>query len=144
MTDPKIQKKDFFKELIKQSGIEKAPDGFTDKVMNALELEKAPVKSKWWEQSGIWMWGSIIFGFACLVFMIFLIDFSFMGNIFNGFELDGTRVSQFINFFGSGFVGIIEGFNVSSITLSIVVAIAALFTLDRLLRRKPKVEFRMI
>ena len=144
MTDPKEHKEEFFKELMKQGFVEKAPDGFTDKVMAAIEGETATVKTQWWQQSGIWLWGSIIFGFACLVVMIFLIDFSFMGSIFDGIEMDGSRVSQFITFFASGFIGIFENFNISSVTLSIAFAIAALFVLDRLLRRKPRVEFRLI
>jgi hypothetical protein len=144
MTNHIEHKEDLLKDLIQQGSVEKAPEGFTDRVMAAIEIEESPVENEWWQQNMILLWGSIIIGFASLVVMIFLIDFSFMGSIFNGIELDGSRVSQFISYMGSGFVAIFEGFNVSSITISIIIAIAALFVLDRLLRRKPSVELRMI
>ncbi len=144
MTDPKEHKEEFLKELMKQGVVEKAPDGFTDKVMAAIEVENAVAKLQWWSRSGIWLWGSAIFGFACLVIMIFLIDFSFMGNIFEGIVLDGSRMSQFITIFGSGFVAIFEDFNISSISISIAFAITALFVLDRLLHRKLNIDFRLI
>ncbi|MEN8225450.1 MAG: hypothetical protein ABFS05_08835 [Bacteroidota bacterium] len=144
MTSKNEHQEGFFKKLLKQGSVEKAPGGFADKVMAAIEAEAATVKAKWWMQSNAWIWGSVVFAFACLVVMVFMIDFSFMGNIVKGVELDGSMISHFVNYLGSGFVSLFSGFNISSITISIVVAILALFVVDRLLRRKPNVEIGMI
>ena len=78
-----------FKELFRHDGLEKAPAGFADKVMDALEAEGSMAKESRWSWSGWWLWGSIIFAFACLVVVVFFVDFSFMGGIFNGIEIDG-------------------------------------------------------
>jgi len=144
MTNNNKHTEEFFKELIKHGDIEKAPEGFADRVMIALEGEKAAVKSTWWQQSNILMWGSIAAGVLALVVMTFMIDFSFMNSIFAGFELDGTRVTQFIQYLVAGFTGIFEKINISSVTVYIVIALGALFIADRFLRRKPKIELNLI
>jgi len=138
------QKDGFFRELFAKDSFEKAPDGFTDRVMDAIEAETAVVPEGRWSWSGWWLWGSILFALACLVVMVFFIDFSFMGNIFLGIELDGSRMSYFFSKLGNGLITIFEGFNISSITITIVIAIGALFGIDRLLRRKPDMELPII
>lgn len=144
MTNKNKQTEEFFKELIKHGDIEKAPEGFTDKVMLALDTEESPAKSLWWQQSNVLLWGSIAVGILALVVTTFMFDFSFMNSIFTGVELDGTRITQFIQYLGTGFTGIFENFNISSVTIYIVIAIGALFIVDRLLRRKPRVELNLI
>lgn len=144
MTNQNEHNDELFRELFKQRGIEKAPEGFADKVMSAIEAETEPSTEKWWALSGLWLWGSIVFGFICLVGMVFFIDFSFMGSIVAGIEVDGSLFTQFIQQFGTGMASIFENFNISTITISILVALVFLFIIDRLFRRKPSVEMRMI
>ena len=144
MTNKNKQTEEFFKELIKHGDIEKAPEGFTDRVMLALDKEESPAKSLWWQQSNILLWGSIALGILSLVVTTFMFDFSFMNSIFTGVELDGTRITQFIQYLRTGFTGIFENFSISSVTIYIVIAIGALFIVDRFLRRKPRVELNLI
>jgi len=84
----------FFRELFAKESVEKAPDGFTDRVMDTLMAEAGLAKEGRWSWSGWWLWGSILFAVACLVVMVFFIDFTFMGSIFEGIELDGSRMNQ--------------------------------------------------
>jgi len=144
MTEQNIQNEDFLKDLIKKGNIEKAPAGFSERVMAAIEAEPESIKTEWWFRNSTWTWGSIMMGIASLIVMVFMIDFSFMGSIFDGVELDGSRVSQFVYYLGTGFKDIFEAFSVSSITISIVIAFVALFIIDRFLRRKPHVEMHII
>ena len=144
MTDQNNKNEDFFKNLIKKGNIEKAPMGFSDRVMAAIETEQQTVTTEWWFRNSTWMWGSIMMGMASFIVVIFMIDFSFMGNILNGIELEGSRISQFVKYLGTGFAGIIEGFRISSVTISVIVAFAALFVVDRLRRRKPNVEIHLL
>ena len=100
----------FFKRLFNDKGIEKAPDGFTDRVMQSIGVEETTLASERWSWSGWWLWGSILLALAALVTVLFFVDFSFMGNIFTGLTLDEgmlTRVSEEI---GRELLGIQEGF----------------------------------
>jgi len=137
-------KDEFLRELLKHDGIQKAPVGFADKVMNAIEAEESPISEGLWSWSGWWLWASIIFAFISLVIVVFWIDFSFMGNILEGIELDGSRISQFFSNMGNGTVALYEEFSVSSLGITIVAAIGALIIIDRLLRRKPDMELPII
>src|SRR5210317_1790879 len=127
MTNNNKHTEELFKELIKHGDIEKAPEGFADRVMMALDVEESPAKTIWWQQNNFLMWGSIAAGILALVVMTFMLDFSFMNSIFTGVELDGTRVTQFIQYLGAGFTGIFENFNISSVSIYIVIALGALF-----------------
>jgi len=144
MTDKNKHTKDFFKELIQHGDIEKAPEGFTDRVMMTLDGEANSAAIKWWQQSNFFLWGSISAGIIALVVMTFMIDFSFMNSLYTGVELDGSRVTQFIQYLGAGFTGIFENFSISSVSVYIVLALGALFIVDRFLRRKPKMELNLI
>ncbi len=134
----------FFREIFALDKIEKAPEGFADKVMNIIDAEGAVAEEERWSWSGWWIWASIFIGFVGLVVMVFFVDFSFMGNIFTGIELDGSRMSNFISNLGNGLITAFEGFTVSSITITIIIAIGALFLIERLLRRKPDLELPII
>ena len=144
MTKHNEHNDELFRELFRQRGMEKAPEGFTDKVMDAIEVEAEPSKAKWWTLSGLWLWGSLAFGFTCLVVMVFFIDFSFMGSLFTGIEIDGSLFSQLIQQSGNTMISLFENFNISSVTISIIVALVALFLVDRLLRRRSTVEIHII
>ena len=144
MTDKHEHNDELFRELFRQSGLEKAPEGFASRVMDAITAEEQAVNASPWSFSGSLLWGSLIFGFVCLVTAIFLIDFSFMGSIFEGVDIDGFRISQFISILGSGFVELFEGFHYSSLSIIIVIAIVALFLADRLFRRRSTIEIPIL
>ena len=134
----------FFRNLFALDKVEKAPEGFADRVMNIIDAEGSVVPEERWSWSGWWLWASIFLALASLVVMVFFVDFSFMGNIFEGLELDGSRMSNFFSNLGNGLIAAFEGFSVSSITITIVIAIGALFLIERLLRRKPDMELPII
>jgi hypothetical protein len=144
MTDKHEHNDELFRELFRQSDLEKAPEGFASRVMDAITSEEQVVNASPWSFSVSLLWGSLIFGFVCLVTAIFLIDFSFMGSIFEGVDIDGSRISQFISILGSGFVELFEGFHYSSLSIIIIIAIVALFLADRLFRRRSTIEIPIL
>lgn len=135
---------DLFKDLFKNRGLEKAPEGFADRVMFAIEAEAIPETQSPWSYSVWWLWVSILAGVAGLVFIVFFIDFSFMGSIFSGIELDGLRITGLVSSMGNGFRNMYDSLSVSSLSYTILGAIVALFLIDRLIRRKPKIEVHLI
>lgn len=132
----------FLKELIQRGSIEEAPEGFTDRVMKAIEAETDPQASPWWSFGNIWFWASIFFGVAALVSVVFFVDFSFMGGIFEGITIDEAFISQITGEIGRELLGMSEGFEFSSVTIIIIAALGALFIIDKMFRRKPRMEFK--
>ena len=132
----------YIKELFRQSETEKAPKGFADKVMVAIEAELQTETTESWSLKGWWLWGSLIFALIGLIVTVFYVDFSFMGNIFNGFAIDENILNGISQEIGREILGVSEGFQISSVTIAIIAAIGALFVVDRFLRKKPGVEMR--
>ena len=133
---------DFLKELLSPREPEKAPEGFADRVMAALPAAPARQKASWWQQSNAWIWASIVAGIISLVVIAFTLDFSFMGSIFTGIRFDSSLVDTITREFGRELLGLTDGFTLSPISIIIVVALGALFLIDRLIRRRPKIEMR--
>ena len=131
--------KDFFKGLIQKQGVEKAPEGFTDRVMAAIPESVPETGLRWWQQSNAWIWASVGAGIVGLVVMVFTLDFSFMGSLFTGIGLDSSLVDRVTQEIGRELLGMTDGFTLSPISLIIIIALAALFILDRLIRRRPGV-----
>lgn len=144
MTKEEQHKDGFFKSLFGHGEKERAPHGFADRVMQAIEAESLTEADERWSWSGWWLWGTIVFAIACLSVMVFYVDFSFMGSIFTGWEPDGSRISQFISNMGSSLGTAFESFSLSSISIIILVAVAALLLADRLLRRRPGMGINVI
>jgi energy-coupling factor transporter transmembrane protein EcfT len=134
----------FFKRLFNDKGIEKAPDGFADRVMQSIGVEEKADTSERWSWSGWWLWGSIFLALAALVTMVFFVDFSFMGNIFTGLTFDETMLSRVSEEIGRELLGIQEGFSISPLTVTIVFAIIVLIVADRIFRRRPKTQMNIV
>ena len=134
----------FFKRLFNDKSIEKAPDGFSDRVMHAIGVEEATEVHSRWSWSGWWLWGSIVLALGALVTVVFFVDFSFMGSIFNGISVDEAALGKFSEEVGRELLGIQEGFSISPLTVTIVIAIIALIVADRLMRRRPKTQVNII
>lgn len=134
----------FFKRLFNEDAIEKAPDGFADRVMQAIGLEEAEAVQSRWSWSGWWLWGSIFLGVAALVTIVFFVDFSFMGSIFSGVELDGSRIANFVQYIGSGIVNAFQDFSISSTSIVIFMALGMLILAERMIRRRPKTQINLI
>ncbi|OPL14896.1 MAG: hypothetical protein AVO38_11200 [delta proteobacterium ML8_D] len=133
----------FFAGLFGNIEVEKAPEGFSGRVMSAILAENATAQKN---IDAWWLWGGLLFGliFTGLVVIIFMVDFSFFGNMFAGMELDGQRMISFFNNSTSLFASIAKGFDISGITIFIMLPVAALITIDRLLRRKAGMELPLI
>jgi len=113
--------------------MERAPEGFTEKVMMRIQavgaVKEPPLLS-------ISSWIAIFLGLAALLIMIFVIDIPFFDRM-----MTSTGMHEFTSYLVSknpfqSFVGIFKGLNLSSISLVIIVAAAVLGILERLIFRK--------
>jgi hypothetical protein len=67
-----------------------------------------------------------------------------MGNIFSGVELDGSRAANFIQNISTALVNAFQGFNVSSTSIIIFLAIGLLILAERIIRKRPKTQVNLI
>jgi hypothetical protein len=127
------KKDEFIRRLIRQKGLEKAPDNFTDKVMNRIKaspvIDDTPLLS-----TGTWI--AIIFGLAAMIVVIFTVDLPFLDQIFSSTGIQKVSMNIFSEGFFKSMSMFFKGLNISGTTVAIVVAAAGLVILERLLHKR--------
>jgi len=127
------KKDEFIRKLIRQKGLEKAPDNFTDKVMGRIKanlvIDDTPLFS-----TGTWI--AIILGVAAMIVVIFTVDIPYFDQIFSATGIQKVSMNIFSEGFFSSIFSFIKGLQISSVTVVIIAAAAGLVLLERLLRRR--------
>lgn len=123
--------------LIKKASLDSPGEDFTSQIMEQIRasvtvetiFQQPLISSK--------MWIIIGFALATLIGTVFIIDFSFLGGIFDGITMDQPKVVNFftsmLNSVGQWFAGV----KLSSVTAMLLISIGLLILIERLLR-KPK------
>jgi hypothetical protein len=127
---------DFIKKLMKQIPDEKAPAGFTDRVMASIPASEAPVEALKKEPPTRWQWLLLAAAFAGVGYAIFFLNLS---EQISGIETyPGDYLINYLNMFSSIVKMFTQGFAGIEITtrpLIIAAAVAVLFFADRYLKR---------
>ncbi len=137
-------KRDLIGELFRKHETEKAPEGFADKVMQAIAEENVSESRPAWNSVAYLIWGAIFIGLASLAVAVFLLDFSFMSSIFEGIESDTGFFRDFVLQAGSSLGNWFTSISLSALSVMILLALGALFLLDHLLRKSPKTQTHML
>jgi hypothetical protein len=123
----------FIRELIRKTGPEKAPDNFTDRVMNRIRInpviDDTPLLS-----TGSWI--AIIFGVAALIVLIFTVDMPFLDQLFTSSGIQKVSMNIFTEGFFNSMAAFFKSLHLSSTTVMIIAASAGLVILERLLHRR--------
>ncbi|MDZ7742917.1 MAG: hypothetical protein U5Q03_14575 [Bacteroidota bacterium] len=129
------EKHDILKNLISEREIEKAPQGFTSRVMKKIEAESS--KETAFDLGGFlspqyWLLIGSAMGIA--VIFLFSYDFEFLSWIFKNADLKNITglFSQFVLQARDFVVQI----NISSTSIAILAGLLLLFGLDRLLKKR--------
>jgi hypothetical protein len=124
---------EFIRRLVRKQGPEKAPDNFTDKVMNRVKtaplIDDTPLLS-----TGTWI--AIVLGVAATIVVIFTVDLPFFDQIFSTSDIQKVSMSIFSAGFFNSISTFIKGLHISSITVVIIAAAAGLVVLERLLHKR--------
>jgi hypothetical protein len=127
------QHDEFIRKLISHKGVEKAPDGFTLKVMEQIRAnpvkDDSPLLS-----TGSWI--AIITGLAALIVIIFTVDIPFFDQMFNSSNIEKVSMNILNQGLFDTMAAFFKGLNISSITWMIVAAALGLVVLDRVLRKR--------
>lgn len=123
----------FIRKLVRQKGVDKAPDSFTDKVMGRIKsnpvIDDTPLLS-----TGTWI--AIILGVAAMIVLIFTVDIPYFDQIFSSAGIQKVSMNIFTEGFFNTMAAFFKGLNISSTTVVIVLAAAGLVVLERLLHRR--------
>jgi hypothetical protein len=124
---------EFIRKLIRQKGLEKAPDNFTDKVMGRIKsnpvIDDTPLLS-----TGTWI--AIILGVAAMIVVIFAVDIPYIDQMFSTTGIQKVSMNIFSEGFFTSFSTFIKGLHISSTTIVIIAAAAGLVGLERLFHRR--------
>ncbi len=124
---------DFIRKIVTGKGPERAPDGFTDRLMAKIAanpaLDDSPLLSK-----GTWI--ALILAAAALIVFILFIDIPFFNEFFSTTRIQSVSMNFFSGEFLTSMSAFFKGLNISGITVAIVLAAAGLVVLERLLQRK--------
>jgi len=123
----------FIRKLVRQKGLEKAPDNFTDRVMGRIKsnpvIDDTPLLS-----TGTWI--AIILGVAAMIVVIFSVDIPYIDQIFSTTGIQKVSMNIFSEGFFTSMATFIKGLHISSTTIVIIAAAAGLVVLERLFHRR--------
>jgi len=123
----------FIRKLVRQKGLEKVPENFTDKVMGRIKsnpvIDDTPLLS-----TGTWI--AIILGVAAMIVLIFAVDIPYIDQIFSTSGIQKVSMNIFSEGFFTSIASFIKGLHISSTTIVIIAAAAGLVVLERLFHRK--------
>ena len=127
---------DFLKKMVQQTPMEKPSEGFTEGIMGQLQPLQALESD---ERSSLkpWQWGLMAAGLLGLVYFIITFDLNALLRQIAGGEESGDG-KNYINAFAS-MIEIFEegfsGFQLTSITVMVILAGVILFSADRFLKK---------
>ena len=128
----------FISKLIKKSGADKAPPGFTDKVM--ANIERSEVPETYTDQPLLSpnTWLLLAAASVAVIAVVLFVDWSFLGLDFRPEEMDAQKFKNIIPYIQGIFQGFGDAFAFltrSSIPAIILIGTLSLVALDRILRK---------
>ena len=123
------KKDEFIRKLVKQQAPEKAPEGFTEKVMKKLPAagEKAhePIFSPV-------IWFVIFLGAAAIIATFLFLDIPLINDIFSSSGIKDFSLNFFSDRFFKSFLSIFQGINIDANIIIIIAAIISLVVIERI------------
>ncbi|MFC2107203.1 hypothetical protein ACFLRY_02585 [Bacteroidota bacterium] len=137
MTKENIHKDEFLAGIIADAELQKPATNFTDRVMSQIEFssqrisqsdsEKAFINNPTWIALGIAAVSLIV----CLIF----VDFSFLTQFFTEINFGNINIVSLFSNIKTSFISFFDEIQIPPIAAIAIVAIAALFIIDRFVLR---------
>jgi hypothetical protein len=127
------KREDFIRKLMRQQPLEKAPEGFTDRVMQKISPgdEKAhePIFSPV-------IWFVIFLGAAAVIVTMLFLDIPLINNIFSSSGIQQISFNIFSDRLYESFLSIFQGVQVNTTVVIILVAFVSLIVIERVLANR--------
>jgi hypothetical protein len=135
--DREVQRDEFIRKLVSQQIPEKAPEGFTGRVMERLQPEV--VKGHEHVLSPV-AWGAIFLGITALVVTMIFVDFPFLNDIFSFAGVQQLFKDVFSGQFYESFIRFFRNLNINAIGIAIVIGFISLVALERIVARRRQAQ----
>ena len=125
---------DFIRKILAKENIESPSPSFTDQVMTRIELGEEFETGSLLSPGG---WIAIGTGIAALIVMVFVLDLSFLNNIFTGPDLENFRFNiQFSGMLLESFKQLFSSMSIGSISIIVIISIPVLLIFDKFLKHR--------
>jgi len=128
-----LKRDEFIRKLVSQQRPDKAPEGFTGKVMDKLIPAIEPVREHILSPLA---WGAIFLGIAALIITMIFVDIPFISNFFSSTGIQKISLDIFSGKFYESFIRFFKELNVNAIGIAIVIGFISLIILERIISRR--------
>jgi hypothetical protein len=135
------KKDDFIRKLIRQQPPEKAPDGFTGKVMEKIQTDGAPEHEPIFSPM---VWFAIFAGAAAIVTTMILLDIPLLKNIFSSSGIQKLSFNIFTSQFLESFQSLFQSIDINLNILIIILAGISLVVVERVLAARKSSQKMML
>lgn len=133
-------KDEFIRKLMALQPEDKAPEGFTARVMQKVQPEAAPEAGHYLSPLA---WAGIFVGVAILIITMFFVDIPFLNNFFSSTGIEKISLDIFNGGLIDSFVKFFKQLNINAIGIAIIIGFVSLILLERLFSRR-RSESRLI
>jgi hypothetical protein len=124
---------EFIRKIVGRQTPDKAPEGFTVKVMDKLQPDSAPVHEHILSPTA---WIGIFAGIAALIITMFFVDLPFLSNFFSSTGIQKLSLDVFNGNFYESFIRFFKEMNINAIGIAIAIGFISLVFLERIISRR--------
>ena len=128
-----LKRDEFIRKLVSQQAPEKAPEGFSERVMERLQPETVQPHTHILSPLA---WAGIFVGATALIIIMFFVDIPFLPDFFSSTGMQKLSLNVFNSSFYDSFVRFFKGMNINAIGIAIVIGFISLVALERIISRK--------
>jgi ABC-type spermidine/putrescine transport system permease subunit II len=128
---------EFIRKLMSRQPVDKAPEGFTARVMEKLQPETVPSHEHILSPLA---WGAIFTGIAAVIITMILVDIPFITNFFSTTGIQQISLDIFNGKFYESFIRFFKEFNINAIGIAIVIGFISLVVLERIIAKKRQTQ----
>lgn len=125
----------FFESMFEDGNLDQPSSGFTANVMEVINKEAARTAEENQPIIGYRYMVLIAAAFAGAAFIIFGMDLSPVGNIFNGISFENIKLLSISGNLLQSIKAVFSSIQIPSILIIVVIAVVSLIGLDRILKR---------
>lgn len=136
-----INRDEFIRKLVSQQPVDKAPEGFTGRVMEKIQPEIIPAHEHILSPLA---WGAIFTGIAAVIITMLFVDIPFITSFFSTTGIQELSLDVFNGKFYESFIQFFKKLNINAIGIAIVIGFISLVVLERIISRKRQAQGLMM
>lgn len=135
-----LKRDEFIRKLLSQQIPDKAPEGFTDTVMEKISPSRETAREHVLSPIA---WGGIFLGIAAAIITMIFVDIPFINNFFSTTGFQKVSMNIFSTGFFDSFMKFFKELNINAVGITIIIGFIALIIVERIISRR-RAQQRMI